>query len=902
MISVQAQKDVTAQYITNATLSSLAGWTNVNFNAPQQGNNTVGYASEAYAGWGSLTLTNYSLTQNITLPAGHYTLVNYSFYRYGEKFDTDASKSLAFLKAGDQEVAVKTLGSITASTYANSQAQGANCFDSKMYRNTLDFTIDADNTTIEIGVYGTHDLMRSWMILGMFELINNDILATMDSPFDVTGYITNPGFEYGDLSGWTVTSGALGVQSNNQGFKVGGWYAEKWQASGALPACSMTQTITNLPAGYYTLTANLGGNGTYVDVNGTTANWTEDKDYVVGYVLSEDEPLTITAGKTEEGTANWIHFDNFRLKFCGDVQAALSALIDELNSYMGTIPTAAFLALKTNVESYDHSYSDINELLAAITAVQELYLAADALKAPYATAKSLLATAISMTEGYPTLNSKVVTYGTGIEGCTTVEQLQQANTYLTTAIRTLAAYFAAIGPAYNLQAVPNDNPGANEEFKNDLDVLDAGIDVVELTQEGLEYIIYATAEAKSLMTNYVRVANPVGDGNKFNCTFLLTNPDLTPYWTGAWGVQPEGWFTDQEGGNFQVMQNNSVDAEDGEHKIFMEYYYLQYDPYYTWDNGNFNIYTAATLPEGTFTMSCYAFAKEENYSSGNPNPQVYFYANDTQGSLVDASKLTAQEISFVNNAEQEVKIGLKPLTGNTYNWMGIGYVELYKVPAKTYTVDENEAWDYTTVGAGNVTLNRTIKEGINTVVFPFSMTQEEVETYFGEGSKVYVVSAYNAETENLTFATKTDGISANIPCLLKATVAGSSYELADRMISAATSAAPVSTTTDNKVSMIGNYNASEIVPAFNNNYVINSGKVYLVDSNVTIKGTRAYIKVADANEARELILNLDGDPTIINAIEAADEAGAQEGKFFENNKIVIVKNGKKFSADGQLLK
>jgi hypothetical protein len=60
-----AQKDVTSQYISNATLSSLEGWTVSNFNDPKSGNgtvrinntnfvsyNTIGYATEAYAGWG----------------------------------------------------------------------------------------------------------------------------------------------------------------------------------------------------------------------------------------------------------------------------------------------------------------------------------------------------------------------------------------------------------------------------------------------------------------------------------------------------------------------------------------------------------------------------------------------------------------------------------------------------------------------------------------------------------------------------------------------------------------------------------------------------------------------------------------------------------------------------------
>lgn len=390
---VYAQKDVTSQYITNATLSSLNGWTNVNFNTPVKGNNTTGYASECYAGWGTLEKTNYSLTQKITLPAGNYTLVNYSFFRQGEAANTNPTKSLAYLKAGENQVALKTLGSITATGYANSQAEGANAFDSKMYRNTLDFTVAADNTEIEIGLYGTFDEMRSWIIAGMFELIDRDQLATMDSPFDVTGYITNPGFEYRDMTGWTLSeSGAFGTQGNNQSFKVGGFYAEKWQSAsaGALSARSMSQTLTDLPAGYYKLTVNLGGNGTYVDLNGKTANWTEDKNYTVGYVLSEGESLTIKAGKTAEGTANWIHFDNFKLQFCGDVKAALTTLLGKVSSYQTKLPASLYNTLVTNTSAYDKDYSDVDELLAAIGAVQDLLDDADQKVVVYQAIKALI--------------------------------------------------------------------------------------------------------------------------------------------------------------------------------------------------------------------------------------------------------------------------------------------------------------------------------------------------------------------------------------------------------------------------------------------------------------------------------------------------------------------------------
>lgn len=422
-----AQKDVTAQYITNATLSNgLTGWTNVNFNTPVSGNgtirinnqdqksyNTIGYASECYAGWGSLEKTNYSLTQTITLPAGHYTLVNYSFFRYGLNADTDPNTSQAYLKAGDSQVAVKTLGSITANGYANSQAEGAVVFDSKMYRRTLDFTVASDNTPVEIGIVGTFDLKQSWIIAGKFELIDNDTPATMDAPFDVTGYITNAGFEYRDMSGWTQSpSNYLSTQINDQSFKTGLFYAERWQASGALPEGSMSQTISGLPAGYYKLTANLGGNGTYIDLNGKRTNWTADGDYSVGYVLAENEDLTITAGKTADGTANWIHFDNFRLQFCGNVAEALTTLLNKVTEYASKLPADVYAQLQSDVSAYNQTYTDVDALLAAIAALEALYEDADNYSANFNATYDLLEAALLRFEtGYNQIVADGTDYG-----------------------------------------------------------------------------------------------------------------------------------------------------------------------------------------------------------------------------------------------------------------------------------------------------------------------------------------------------------------------------------------------------------------------------------------------------------------------------------------------------------
>lgn len=336
-----AQRDITSEYITNATLKNgTTGWTVNNFNAPQQGNNTVGYASEAYAGWGNLDVTTYSLTQNITLPRGSYRLVNYSFFRYGLKYNTDATKSLAYLKAGSQQVPIKTLGSISGiptngdnGGYANSQADGANCFDSKMYRNVVEFSVDADNTTIEIGLVGTFDLKQSWCIAGMFELFDLDDEASVSSPTDVTYAITNPGFEYRNLTGWTANG--IVYQDNNWGNKAGIGFAEKWQWDAGLPDASLTQTLTNLPNGLYELSAyahNINQRNGDAPCTGMflTAN---DKVQKVGAYGQYKVRATVTDGNLTVGmklngcTGNWIAIDRFQLLFYGDPDAALRDLL-----------------------------------------------------------------------------------------------------------------------------------------------------------------------------------------------------------------------------------------------------------------------------------------------------------------------------------------------------------------------------------------------------------------------------------------------------------------------------------------------------------------------------------------------------------------------------------------------
>ncbi|MDO4994052.1 MAG: hypothetical protein Q4E32_03500 [Bacteroidales bacterium] len=397
-----AQKDITSQYITNAKLTQSfnVGWTTTNFNGDHtQGNNTEGYAVESYAGWGSVERPSYSMLQNITLPAGHYRLVNYAFYRWGNAYNTDASKSEAYLKAGSDQVKIATLGSITGqAAYANSMAEAANRFETKMYRNVVEFTIASDNTTIEIGVYGTHSEAKSWFICGMFELFDLDDVASVSSPTDATFEITNPGFEYLNTTGWTINGFNYIDNNDNIGGKSGAAYVEYYRWGGLENNHYISQTLTGLENGLYEVTVyghqqqgtpndgvKLYANNDYTFIGSTT------QDYSVRTTVTTNE-LTIKI-QTEGSTANWTAFDKFRLKFFGDPLQAYKDLLAEKVAEAqalvngGTLRTGAANQLQTiinNNDNDDDAFTTESEFNTAVSNIEAGITQANAIADTYA--------------------------------------------------------------------------------------------------------------------------------------------------------------------------------------------------------------------------------------------------------------------------------------------------------------------------------------------------------------------------------------------------------------------------------------------------------------------------------------------------------------------------------------
>ena len=581
--------------------------------------------------------------------------------------------------------------------------------------------------------------------------------------------------------------------------------------------------------------------------------------------------------KNTVAAGNWYICKNVALYMTGapdlsDYYEAIAEKLATANGLKTSAMNATVLAALQDVIDATSGYESITVINTLETMSDNLTTAinnANTSVANYEAALAILNAASSLDadgQAIYAANTTVVALQAAYNDRTLVEVTAEQSAECAAAISNYDAWTTLKAYADALVAAANDNATANTTLGEAISTQTTAVS--EATTAAA--IATATSTLKAAMITYAGAANPTGSA-QFDLTFMMTNPDVTGLATWQ---SCDGWYTEQNGGNSQVMTNDDVATSDGRN-AFYEYWSETAAA-----NNKFTLYQSVALPEGTYDISCYAFASPNGLNV--TNSQVYFYANDTEGSRVATETLAEQGISFVNNAQQEVKIGLKAMTGNEYRWMGIGYMKLYKVAPKAYEIVETEAWDNTVSGAGDVNLTRTIKEGLNTLVLPFSMTQAEVETYFGEGSKVYVISAYDATKENISFAVK-NGISANEPCLLKATQAGTNYEIAECTIVAGNP-----TTAVTGASMIGTYAASFTVPE--GSYIFNGGKIYNVDSPVTLKNTRAYITLNAG--ARALTFNLDGG-------ETTGIATLENGKLNVETGIIYDLTGRKVNAIGK---
>lgn len=701
-------------------------------------------------------------------------------------------------------------------------------------------------------------------LLSLFE----DYLASVEGEVDFTGFIVNPSFETGNISGWTVSNSTdTGAKENsNATYTIdnadGDYVFNIWSSGNPI-----SQTIENLPNGTYKLMALIATDtGHQVQLNANGENAIVDAaEEGKGHGVDGELEFTVLDGKATIGAEGvdkyWYKVDNFRLYYTGPIKdltpykESLEKAVTEANKITeGTIPAGAYTALTSVIAANNTEWSSIEEYNAAEKAIKDATTIAQAFVAPYETFLTL-----------------------------------KAN-------------------ANDLVAAGTDNPSGRTVLADGITSFSGDVE----STEDVEVVKSAAVSLKEEMATYANASNPVGEDAKFNMTFMLTNPNLEK----CEGWKPaEGWYNDQSQPtqNSQVMNTNAAVANTADPSKFAMYEYWSAS---TEPTEGYVVYQKIVLPEGTYKMTALAFAgfgggHRYGYqtdgdhtlgSLGEGDPNITFSAGEIDGTSINTPTLEDASIDFVQTVEGEVKIGLKAHEGNRSNWMGIGYVELFKVPAaKPVELDESKAYDYSYEGAATAKLTRDIAEGFNTVILPFSLSAEELTTVFGAGS---LYTFIGADEGKLSFESATS-LLANKPYLFKADAAKkiSAQEIEARTFVKAEKAQVVAAGTD--FSFVGTYAplaaGNEVIT--NKDYMLVAGnKFQKAQGGNALKAFRAYIKQNEEVESRQfLTIVIDGETTAIDTIDGKavnsnaaiyNLAGqkvknAQKGIFIQNGKKMV---------------
>lgn len=228
---------------------------------------------------------------------------------------------------------------------------------------------------------------------------------------DVTStYVKNAGFEDG-VTNWTSENF---VAQSNDIFteKEGTFYLEKWTDRGsAVGSASVSQQLTGLPAGSYTLTvaaqniqqesATVAQSGAYIFAADKKTVVTATGDYSVTFIVVDGK---VTIGfKAVGATGNWLSCDNFRLVYNGEavdeVWAEFETLIQKAKTSVGKkMGNAQALALNAAISTaettlQDKTFSDVPQHASALNEARE---AADASVLEYETLQSAIDEALEL--------------------------------------------------------------------------------------------------------------------------------------------------------------------------------------------------------------------------------------------------------------------------------------------------------------------------------------------------------------------------------------------------------------------------------------------------------------------------------------------------------------------------
>ena len=369
--------------------------------------------------------------------------------------------------------------------------------------------------------------------------------------------------------------------------------------------------------------------------------------------------------------------------------------------------------------------------------------------------------------------------------------------------------------------------------------------------------------------------------NPIDVTYLVANPDFEQYITDGKKTEwnENGWTNN---GEFKYHDNNSTVA----FGVFKE----------KWSGAALTdaslSQTLTSLPTGYYRLTADAHAELENSSDDITGVTLYL-----GGKSVPVSGATATKTVEVRVTSGSVELGMS-VSGTNANWVTIDNIRLYYLGN---TIELNEANDFSIendIENVNVNMTRTLAANVwNSLVVPFDMAIPSGWT---------VMEPTEFTDGALTFG-DASSIVAGKPYIVKPTEAVTSFSA-----TGVTLKKDLVNTTVGNLTMTGTYtNIDAIDYASQNSYVVGLkdgvSSLYKVTSAVSLKPFRAYFTIPNGSGARSVISmnfgdNITGINTFENAVDNANAEVMKDGKYIENGRIFVVKNGVKYNINGQIVK
>ncbi len=209
----------------------------------------------------------------------------------------------------------------------------------------------------------------------------------------------------------------------------------------------------------------------------------------------------------------------------------------------------------------------------------------------------------------------------------------------------------------------------------------------------------------------------------------------------------------------------------------------------------------------------------------------------------------------------------------TGTWCDFTNFKLERLIPKV-TLDETSATAPQAMTDVALTFNRSIiaktndgsENAWNTICLPFSMDETLIKSTFGENTRVMEMTGVTVSGGNATFTfSQTDAIEANKPYIMQTDQEGTVYTFTGIDITPSESL----TVTADGVDFVGNYiNQTVLANAGGTDYYILNDQFKSSTGSTKIKGFRAYFHVPTAMGVKSLSLNIDGETTSIDAIDA----------------------------------